>query len=60
MAIEIPRGDLLRQENVDAIVNAVNCVGVMGLSLSLCFNRPLINHMARFAPAPLAPRDGRL
>lgn len=37
MAIEIPSGDLLRQENVDAIVNAVNCVGVMGKGIALQF-----------------------
>ncbi|QEL57333.1 type II toxin-antitoxin system antitoxin DNA ADP-ribosyl glycohydrolase DarG [Chromobacterium paludis] len=37
MAIETMRGDLLRQEDVDAIVNTVNCVGVMGKGIALQF-----------------------
>lgn len=37
MAIEITHGDLLRQEDVDAIVNTVNCVGVMGKGIALQF-----------------------
>jgi O-acetyl-ADP-ribose deacetylase (regulator of RNase III) len=37
MAIEITRGDLLRQEDVEAIVNTVNCVGVMGKGIALQF-----------------------
>jgi O-acetyl-ADP-ribose deacetylase (regulator of RNase III) len=36
MAIQITRGDLLRQE-VDAIINTVNCVGVMGKGIALQF-----------------------
>ncbi len=36
MAISITRGDLLKQE-VDAIVNAVNCEGVMGKGIALQF-----------------------
>jgi len=31
------RGDLLRQTDVDAIVNTVNCVGVMGKGIALQF-----------------------
>ncbi|MFZ5841494.1 MAG: type II toxin-antitoxin system antitoxin DNA ADP-ribosyl glycohydrolase DarG [Pseudomonadota bacterium] len=37
MAIQITHGDLLRQEDVDAIVNTVNCVGVMGKGIALQF-----------------------
>jgi O-acetyl-ADP-ribose deacetylase (regulator of RNase III) len=37
MSIKITHGDLLRQENVDAIVNTVNCVGVMGKGIALQF-----------------------
>jgi O-acetyl-ADP-ribose deacetylase (regulator of RNase III) len=33
----VVRGDLLRQEDVDAIVNTVNCVGVMGKGIALQF-----------------------
>lgn len=38
MAISITHGDLLNQ-NVDAIVNTVNCVGVMGKGIALQFKR---------------------
>jgi O-acetyl-ADP-ribose deacetylase (regulator of RNase III) len=37
MAIHLMHGDLLRQDDVDAIVNAVNCVGVMGKGIALQF-----------------------
>lgn len=37
MAITITQGDLLRQDDVDAIVNTVNCVGVMGKGIALQF-----------------------
>ena len=33
------RGDLLACDEVDAIVNAVNCVGVMGKGIALQFKR---------------------
>ena len=38
--IKLTRRDLLKQDNVDAIVNAVNCVGVMG---GLVLPRHVIN-----------------
>lgn len=38
MTIKITKGDLLRQE-VDAIVNTVNCVGVMGKGIALQFKQ---------------------
>jgi O-acetyl-ADP-ribose deacetylase (regulator of RNase III) len=37
MTIEITKGDLLRQTDADAIVNTVNCVGVMGKGIALQF-----------------------
>ncbi len=36
--IELTHGDLLKQE-ADALVNAVNCVGVMGRGIALQFRR---------------------
>jgi O-acetyl-ADP-ribose deacetylase (regulator of RNase III) len=39
MGIELTKGDLLRQEGVDAIVNTVNCVGVMGKGIALQFKK---------------------
>jgi O-acetyl-ADP-ribose deacetylase (regulator of RNase III) len=37
MSVHITHGDLLRQDDVDAIVNTVNCVGVMGKGIALQF-----------------------
>lgn len=37
MSIQISHGDLLKQDDVDAIVNTVNCVGVMGKGIALQF-----------------------
>ena len=37
MAVTITQGDLLRQDDVDAIVNTVNCVGIMGKGIALQF-----------------------
>ena len=37
MTIHTTYGDLLRQDDVDAIVNTVNCVGVMGKGIALQF-----------------------
>jgi O-acetyl-ADP-ribose deacetylase (regulator of RNase III)/uncharacterized protein YwgA len=39
MSITITRGDLLKQNDVDAIVNTVNCVGVMGKGIALQFKK---------------------
>ena len=39
MAIFIIEGDLLKQTDVDAIVNTVNCVGVMGKGIALQFKK---------------------
>ena len=37
MSIQLTHGDLLKQDDVDAIVNTVNCVGVMGKGIALQF-----------------------
>lgn len=37
MTVQVVRGDLLKQHDVDAIVNTVNCVGVMGKGIALQF-----------------------
>ena len=37
MSVKLSRGDLLKQDDVDAIVNTVNCVGVMGKGIALQF-----------------------
>lgn len=37
MAIKLLQGNLLKQNDVDAIVNTVNCVGVMGKGIALQF-----------------------
>lgn len=37
MATKLTTGDLLKQDDVDAIVNTVNCVGVMGKGIALQF-----------------------
>lgn len=39
MSIELKSGDLLSQEGIDAIVNTVNCVGVMGKGIALQFKQ---------------------
>jgi O-acetyl-ADP-ribose deacetylase (regulator of RNase III) len=37
MTIHLTHGDLLKQDDVDAVVNTVNCVGVMGKGIALQF-----------------------
>lgn len=47
MAVTITQGDLLRQDAVDAIVNTVNCAGVMGKGIALQFkNKWPLNYRA--------------
>jgi O-acetyl-ADP-ribose deacetylase (regulator of RNase III) len=47
MAIRLTHGDLLKQNDVDAIVNTVNCVGVMGKGIALQFkNKWPANNLA--------------
>lgn len=50
MTVELVRGDLLRAE-VDAIVNAVNTVGVMGKGLALQIKKAFPDVFAEYARA---------
>ena len=45
------RGDLLACNEVDAIVNAVNCVGVMGKGIALQFKRRWPTNFTEYASA---------
>jgi O-acetyl-ADP-ribose deacetylase (regulator of RNase III) len=44
-------GDLLKQHNVDAIVNTVNCVGVMGKGIALQFKNKWPQNYKAYAEA---------
>lgn len=56
MAIKISTGDLL-EEHTDAIVNTVNCVGIMGKGIALQFKR---KWPANFRAYEAACRTGRM
>lgn len=45
------KGDLLKQEDVDAIVNTVNCVGVMGKGIALQFKKKWPDNFKAYALA---------
>lgn len=49
--IEITKGDLLKQYEVDAIVNTVNCVGVMGKGIALQFKKKWPANFKAYAAA---------
>ena len=51
MTIHITQGDLLKQTDVDAIVNTVNCVGVMGKGIALQFKNKWPENFARYHAA---------
>ncbi len=51
MAINITKGDLLQQTDVDAIVNTVNCVGVMGKGIALQFKKKWPANFKAYADA---------
>ena len=50
MTINIKKGDLLK-ESVDAIVNTVNCVGVMGKGIALQFKKKWSENYKAYALA---------
>ena len=56
MTIKITQGDLLRQDDVDAIVNTVNCVGVMGKGIALQFKNKWPANYSAYAAACKAKR----
>lgn len=51
MAIHTLTGDLLKQQDVDAIVNTVNCVGVMGKGIALQFKKKWPANFKAYAAA---------
>ena len=57
MTIHFSQGDLLKQNDVDAIVNTVNCVGVMGKGIALQFKN---KWPANFAAYHAACKAGRV
>ena len=60
--ITLMQGDLLKQDNVDAIVNTVNCVGVMGKGIALQFKNKWPRNFAAYVAACKAGfvRPGRM
>jgi O-acetyl-ADP-ribose deacetylase (regulator of RNase III) len=51
MTITLTSGDLLKQDDVDAIVNTVNCVGVMGKGIALQFKNKWPANFAAYQAA---------
>lgn len=60
--VKLMTGDLLTQDDVDAIVNTVNCVGVMGKGIALQFKNKWPANFAQYAAACEAGemRPGRM
>ena len=60
--IKLTQGDLLKQDDVDAIVNTVNCVGVMGKGIALQFKNKWPANFNAYAAACKASqvRPGRM
>lgn len=60
--IKLTQGDLLKQDDVDAIVNTVNCVGVMGKGIALQFKNKWPANFTAYAAACKARqvRPGRM
>lgn len=51
MPLHLTHGDLLKQDDVDAIVNTVNCVGVMGKGIALQFKNKWPGNFAAYQAA---------
>ncbi len=51
MTITSVTGDLLKQDDIDAIVNTVNCVGVMGKGIALQFKKKWPANFKAYAAA---------
>ena len=49
--IKLMQGDLLKQDDVDAIVNTVNCVGVMGKGIALQFKNKWPTNFTEYTTA---------
>lgn len=55
--IKLMQGDLLQQDDVDAIVNTVNCVGIMGKGIALQFKNKWPDNFRAYV---LACKAGRV
>ncbi len=62
MSVVLTRGDLLKQDDVGAIVNTVNCVGVMGKGIALQFRNKWPENFRAYEAACKAKqvRPGRM
>lgn len=62
MSVSLTHGNLLKQGDVDAIVNTVNCVGVMGKGIALQFRNKWPENFRAYATACKAKqvRPGRM
>jgi len=62
VVIRVIQGDLLRQDDVDAIVNTVNCVGIMGKGIALQFKNKWPDNFRAYEAACKARevRPGRM
>ncbi|MFH1872768.1 MAG: macro domain-containing protein [Pseudomonadota bacterium] len=62
MSLTLTHGNLLKQGDVDAIVNTVNCVGVMGKGIALQFRNKWPENFRAYAAACKAKqvRPGRM
>ena len=60
MAIMTTSGDLLKQHDVDAIVNTVNCVGVIGKGIALQFKKKWPQNFKAYAAACKAGPPARI
>jgi O-acetyl-ADP-ribose deacetylase (regulator of RNase III) len=54
--VRLMQGDLLKQDDVDAIVNTVNCVGVMGKGIALQFKNKWPANFTQYTAACKAGR----
>src|SRR5580700_10013859 len=50
LVIEFKRGDIL-EANADALVNTVNCVGIMGRGIALQFKNAFVDNFKAYAAA---------
>lgn len=51
MSFQVIQGNLLKEDNVDAIVNTVNCVGVMGKGIALQFKNKWPDNYKKYKAA---------
>ncbi len=56
--ITLTKGNILKAD-VEALVNTVNCVGVMGKGIALQFNQAFRDNFQAYANACRKGKDGR-